>query len=89
MVDGSVCLVVGIIGVYELFSGFGLWVDGYGYVGYWVSFSYDLLLVKLVVCGVDYFVVLCWVYWVFCEFCLEGVVSNLDLLCNFLLYLVV
>ncbi len=84
--DGSARPAVGTIGAYEPPSGPGLRVDGYGYAGYRVSPSYDSLLAKLVVRGADYPAALRRAYRALCEFCLEGVASNLDLLRNLLLH---
>ncbi|MDF5940053.1 carboxyl transferase domain-containing protein [Pseudomonas aeruginosa] len=85
-VDGSARPAVGTIGAYEPPSGPGLRVDGYGYAGYRVSPSYDSLLAKLVVRGADYPAALRRAYRALCEFRLEGVASNLDLLRNLLLH---
>ncbi len=84
--DGSARPAVGTIGAYEPPSGPGLRVDGYGYAGYRVSPSYDSLLAKLVVRGADYPAALRRAYRALCEFRLEGVASNLDLLRNLLLH---
>lgn len=84
--DGSGRPAVGTIGAYEPPSGPGLRVDGYGYAGYRVSPSYDSLLAKLVVRGADYPAALRRAYRALCEFRLEGVASNLDLLRNLLLH---
>lgn len=70
--DGSARPAVGTIGAYEPPSGPGLRVDGYGYAGYRVSPSYDSLLAKLVVRGVDYPAALRRAYRALCEFRLEG-----------------
>ena len=47
--DGGVVPAAGQIGAYELPSGPGVRVDGFGYVGYRTSTNFDSLLAKLIV----------------------------------------
>jgi len=49
LADGGVAPAAGQISAYELPSGPGIRVDGFGYVGYRTSTSFDSLLAKLVV----------------------------------------
>ncbi|KSR45742.1 carboxyl transferase domain-containing protein [Pseudomonas aeruginosa] len=84
--DGSTRPASGTLDAYEPPSGPGLRVDGYGYAGYRVNPGYDSLLAKLIVRGADYPAALRRAYRALCEFRLEGVASNLDLLRNLLLH---
>ena len=83
--EGSVVPSSGTITTYEPPAGPGVRVDGYGYAGYPVTTGYDSLLAKLIVSGAVAFpALLDKAYRALCEFRLEGVSSNLSLLCNLL-----
>lgn len=82
--DGEARPAAGLLSAYEVPSGPGLRVDGYGYAGYPASPSYDSLLAKLIAHAEDYPAALQRAYRALCEFRLEGVSSNLHLLQNLL-----
>lgn len=83
-VDGSTRVSCGTLTAYELPSGPGVRVDGYGYAGYTTHPGYDSLLAKIIVHGSDYATATRRLYRALCECRIEGVANNLHLLQNLL-----
>jgi acetyl-CoA carboxylase carboxyltransferase component/biotin carboxyl carrier protein len=82
--DGTSRPSGGLISAYEIPTGRGIRVDGYGYNGYVTSPRYDSLLAKLVVRADDLSSVVRKTSRALSEFRIEGVRSNLDFLASLL-----